>query len=381
MKMTNVGSTHNRFNLATIQIIKSTAGIIRNLARGYIMLLICLLFYTTHADTQTRLPVNVILDTDMATDVDDVGALVTLLSLEDLGEAKVLAVGVSVQNDWVAFCVDAINTFYGRPEIPIGATKSGPEHDSRFTRGIAEEYPQSRGWNSVDDVPEVIDVYREVLSQQPDNSVTFVTIGTKTNLPALLKSGPCQHSDLNGRDLVAKKVKRMVSMAGSFGSERECGRRGREHNLHADLQASKDALTGPNKWPTPVLFSPFHVGFAIRTGIGLKALPEENIIRRAYNLYYDNDIKPHPSYDQCAVLHAVRGFDGGPAEDYYEIKGPGWLTLFGEGDGFEGGWNGFEYDPNGLHTYKNEDIETFDADHIASEIEELMKHNPYGRNP
>ncbi len=378
--MINSNSTHKRLSASTKQIGKGVAGIIKNLASGGIMLLICLLFYATNADAQSSDPVNVILDTDMATDVDDVGALVTLLSLEDLGEARILAVGVSVQNEWTALSVDAITTFYGRPEIPIGATKSGPEHDSRFTRGIAEEYPQSRGWNSVDDVPEVIEVYREVLSQQPDNSVTFVTIGTKTNLPALLESGPCEHSDLNGRDLVEKKVKRMVSMAGSFGREREGGRRGREHNLHADTQASKDAFTGPNKWPTPVLFSPFHVGLEVRTGTGLKALPEENITRRAYYLYYEGNIEPHPSYDQCAVLHAVRGFDGGPAEDYYEIKGPGWLTLFGEGDGFEEGWNGFEYDPNGLHTYKNEDIETFDADHIAKEIEQLMKHNPHGLN-
>ncbi|MFW5754022.1 MAG: nucleoside hydrolase [Marinilabiliaceae bacterium] len=379
--MVDLRSTKNFFGSATKLIVNNIPGIFRPFTINIVILLAAFLLFVPYADGQMKAPVKVILDTDMATDVDDVGALVTLLSLEDLGEAKVLAVGLSVQNDWAASCVDAITTFYGRPGIPIGGTKSGPEHNSKYTRQIAHEYRQSRGWNSTEEVPEVIALYRKVLSRQPDNSVTFVTIGTLTNAAALLKSGPCQYSDLNGRELVAKKVQRMVSMAGSFGSERESGRRGREHNIYADFQASVEALTGSNKWPTPVLFSPFKVGYNIRTGSGLKSLPEENIIRRAYELYYEDNIEPHPSYDQCAVHYAVRGFDGGAAEGYYEIKGPGWITLFEAGDGYKEGWNGFEYDANGLHTYKNEDVETFDVELIAPEIEELMKHSPNGGNP
>jgi hypothetical protein len=60
--------------------------------------------------TQAQDRVNVILDTDMASDVDDAGALVTLLNLEDLGEANILAVGVSMPHNWSALCVDAITT-------------------------------------------------------------------------------------------------------------------------------------------------------------------------------------------------------------------------------------------------------------------------------
>ncbi len=121
--------------------------------------------------TQAQDRVNVILDTDMASDVDDAGALVTLLNLEDLGEVNVLAVGVSMPHNWSALCVDAITTYYGRPDIPIGTVKKSVlDHGSRYAEGIATEYPRSRGWNSIDDVPEVIGVYREVLAQQPDNS-------------------------------------------------------------------------------------------------------------------------------------------------------------------------------------------------------------------
>src|SRR4029077_5835086 len=79
-------------------------------------------------------PVKVIFDTDMAGDVDDVGALAILHALADLGEAEILAVGISSRNEDVGPCVDAINTWYGRPDIPIG-----------YQRGIQVGYPADTG--------------------------------------------------------------------------------------------------------------------------------------------------------------------------------------------------------------------------------------------
>lgn len=322
-------------------------------------------------------PINVLLDTDMASDVDDVGALVTLLNLEDLGEANILAVGVSMPHNWSALCVDAITTYYGRPEIPIGTVKESVlDHGSRYAEEIATEYPRSRGWDSIDDVPEVIGVYREVLSQQPDNSVIFVTIGPLTNAAELLKSGPCQHSNLNGHDLVAQKVIRWVGMGGNQ----------REFNMTGDAPASRYALDSPNKWPTPVLMSGHGIGKNIRTGERLRELPEDNPLRMAWSLYKGgagNDWD-HPNYNQAAVHYAVCGFDGDPAENYYELIGPGWFRIDdSEDDSRHGyvGYTGFDLDPKGLQRMKNQNPDTFNQDMIASELYELMKHNPYGKEP
>ena len=65
-------------------------------------------------------PVKIIFDTDMAEDVDDVGALSILHALADAGEAEILACMISAPHEYVGPCIDVINTYYGRPNIPIG---------------------------------------------------------------------------------------------------------------------------------------------------------------------------------------------------------------------------------------------------------------------
>ena len=62
----------------------------------------------------------VIFDADMSSDIDDIGALATLHALADLGECKILGMGVSSTNGGTAETMDVVNTYYGRPDIPIG---------------------------------------------------------------------------------------------------------------------------------------------------------------------------------------------------------------------------------------------------------------------
>jgi hypothetical protein len=50
-------------------------------------------------------------------------------------------------------------------------------------------------------------LYREVLAGQPDHSVTIISVGFSTNLARLLDSGSDSYSPLDGRALVAKKVR------------------------------------------------------------------------------------------------------------------------------------------------------------------------------
>ena len=113
---------------------------------------------------------------------------------------------------------------------------------------IVAKYPHTI--NSTDDVPDATLIYRRVLSSQPDTSVTVVTIGFLTNLNNLLKSEPDSISPLNGMDLVRKKVKLLVSMAGTFPS-------GKEFNVYMDSLSSEYVF---NNWPGRIIFTGFEIG-------------------------------------------------------------------------------------------------------------------------
>ena len=65
-------------------------------------------------------PVPIIYDTDIGNDVDDVLALGMLHSLQTRGMSELLAVTITKDHDQCAPFVDAVNTFYGRGNIPRG---------------------------------------------------------------------------------------------------------------------------------------------------------------------------------------------------------------------------------------------------------------------
>ena len=78
------------------------------------------------AATPEPSPVRLIFDTDIQGDADDVGAVAVLHALADSGEAEILAMGVSSKNPWSPLCLSALNTYFGRGDIPLA--------DARFER-------------------------------------------------------------------------------------------------------------------------------------------------------------------------------------------------------------------------------------------------------
>jgi hypothetical protein len=246
-------------------------------------------------------PVKIILDTDMSGDCDDVGALAVLHKLADQGEAEILACVVNGhdQDKAVAASVSVVNTYYGRPNIPIG-TYQGPQYPatkSQYTSQLRDEFPH----NALPDdkEPTALDVYRKALASAPDGSVTIVSIGFLINLAELLQSKPDAHSPLAGADLVRKKVRMIVVMGGHFP---KCEKNG-EYNFAAQ-QGGPDTEYAIENWPTPILFTGFELGEGINTGKNLVAAPASNPVRRAYELY--TQFKGRQSWDLTAILAAVR---------------------------------------------------------------------------
>jgi inosine-uridine nucleoside N-ribohydrolase len=311
-------------------------------------------------------PVKVIFDTDMASDVDDVGALAILHALADLGEAEILAVGISSRNEDVGPCLDAINTWYGRPDIPIGyqrgiqvgyPTDSGEPTESKYAAAVGKAFPHDLAKSS--DAPEAALLYRKVLAAQADGSVVIVSVGFLTNLRSLLDTPADSVSPLTGEELVRRKVRLWVCMGGKFPDGRFSNGDG-EYNLRVDTEASVRALSD---WPTPVVFSGFEIGTRVMTGKRLGAAPEASPVRAAY-LHF-NGLNSRESWDQTAVLYAVRG-----AAAYWTESETGLCLMHVHG---RSGYNEWLPTPRKSHRYL---IEKMAPAEVGRVIEDLMTRPP-----
>ena len=250
--------------------------------------------------------VNIIFDTDMAPDYDDVGALAMLHALADSGKVNLLATISCNTYGTTAPTLDAINTYFGRSEIPVGVTHGKMPHQpcmQGWDTLIISNYPHKIFAN--EEAEEAVKLYRKILDGQPDKSVTIVSVGFFTNLAALLESGPDEQSDLSGRDLVLKKVNRLVSMAAGTGKENKGAY---EFNVVVDVPAAQKVF---DEWPTPFVISGFEIGEKIRTGIRLmhNASIQNSPVKSAFSLALkkDKNVFGRNSWDQTAVLVAVYG--------------------------------------------------------------------------
>jgi hypothetical protein len=275
-------------------------------------------------------PPRIILDTDLSTDVDDAGAVAVAHVLADQGALHILAMMISSGDPWSGPCLQVLNSSSGRPEIPIGVIDNATvNEESKYTRSIAERYPNLLPVRSF---PPASQLYRETLAQQPDHSVTVVTIGYLSNLSNLLNSGPDHLSPLDGTDLVRSKVKRLVCMGGEFPQ-------GREWNLYRDAEAAAHVL---QNWPTLIDFVGFEIGRRIMTGQALQAGPPNHPLRIAFQLY--NNITNRESWDQAAVLVAANGSTM-MEEALWAWSTPGVVQIYTDGS------NGWRMDPTAAHRY------------------------------
>lgn len=303
-------------------------------------------------------PVNLILDTDLGPDYDDVGAMAVLHALADSGQVNILATVSSNRDERVVPCIEVINTYFGRPDIPVGAPKceSGVTltagHKTKWTDVLPAKYAHHTEKSS--DAPDAVNIYRKVLSGQRDNSVVVCTIGFFSNLRDLLNSGGDKYSPLTGKELVAKKVKRLVSMAGLFPE-------GKEFNVYCDAPASKVVAA---EWPNEIIFSGFEIGEKILTGKRLVGMNVENSpVKEAYALCFaEGDPDGRMSWDHTAVLVAVKGY-----EPYYTVERGVFRVVDNEGT------NSWTADGNGKHLKL---IQKMPPAEMAALLENYMMHQP-----
>jgi len=273
-------------------------------------------------------PTKVIFDTDMANDCDDAGALAVLHALADRGEAEILAIVTNRKDpaNASAAAADTINTFYGRPNIPIGTDKDGAKtrggKGSSYTPALRDEFPHDA--RPDDEMPDAVAIYRQTLAAAPDRSVVICSVGALSNLEDLLNSQPDEHSELSGPELIAKKVRLTVVMGGGFPRTATP-----ETNIKLDTAA---AVTVVNQWRGSILWQGYEVGAAINTGAELQATPKSNPVRRSYELRPFRSKTAlddgKPAHDLAAVLVAVRGAQ----PEYWNVVTKGRVISDSEGN-------------------------------------------------
>ena len=295
----------------------------------------------TQATAAAREPVSLILDTDIGNDVDDVLALGMIHALQSRGSCRLLAVTVTKNHPVAASLVDAVNTFYRRGEIAIGLVSQGktPEIGKFLPMLEHQEQGKKRYPYDLEKPDAAVQLLRRTLQRQADGSVVIVQIGFSTNLARLLRSKPDAESPLAGTELVRRKVRLLSMMAGAFQSIDDQPRF-LEYNVVQDLPHARRLV---EHWPTPIVFSGFEIGYAIR-------FPAQSIERdfsyvkyhplaEAYRLY---EPPPHdrPTWDLTSVLYAVF-----PERGYFSLSVAGRVTV--EDDGY----TRFQARPDGDHRY------------------------------
>ena len=292
----------------------------RILFSGLLASILCLSAFSAAAPNP---PVKLIFDTDMGNDVDDALALAVIHALQSRGVCELLAVTHTCPLPEAAPYTVAINTFYGRPGIPVGATPDAPlaEKESKYLKAAfqrgADGQPLYPAKYDPATAPLSVDLLRRTLAAADDNSIVMVQVGFSTNLARLLDSPPDAASPLSGIELVRRKVRLLSIMAGNFSPVAPDKTPHIEFNVKWDIPAARKLVAD---WPTPILWSDFIVGRSVPYPAWSIdhdfAYTPHHIIKDSYQAYRPT---PHerPCWDPTSVIAAVW-----PERGYFDqVKG------------------------------------------------------------
>lgn len=268
---------------------------------------------TNDIRNSAEIPVKIIFDTDMGSDCDDVGALALLHAYADLGKAEII--GCIYSSGAIPFgagVIEAINIYYNRPNIPVGASIDfdfGDPVDKMTAEKLSKDTTAFRNkiiHNS--DATEQTRLTRQLLSDQDDSSIVYVTVGHTQGLYSLLTSPPDDISPMDGKKLVSRKIKHWVAL-GALNAANENNNFTKDWNFFFNGTAPYTKYLIEN-FPVPVYI--VDAGAQVMTGKSLQYSPSGNIVRTAYRDWLWNVEKKtlddqRPSWDLAAVYFAVEG--------------------------------------------------------------------------
>ena len=286
---------------------------------------------------------NVIFETDMGNDVDDALAIDMLYKYNKQKRINLMAVMLNKEGEFPPKYIDLLNTWYGQKRIPIGVSPRADKSlvaGTNYTQVVCEKLDEKgkplykRSIKDYSKLLSAVKLYRKLLAKAEDASVTIVSVGFSTNLALLLDTKADEYSPLTGKELVAQKVKRLVTMAGHIENPKYA-----EYNVVNDVAACQRVFS---EWPTPIYMSPFELGLQVR-------YPAQSIendftwtkhhpIVDSYKVYLKK-IEDRPTWDLTAVLYAV------DPQQFFNISPAGKIVVTNEG------YTHYKQDAAGKHFY------------------------------
>ena len=239
---------------------------------------------------------NIILDTDIGTDSDDIGALSILCNLARSNKINLLAVTSCTSTTPPICTIDAICNWYGLT-VPYGNSKvpyGDDDSHGGYARAIAQAYPRDVGV-----VPDAVRVLRKALLH---GNVTLVTIGPLNNIARLLQSSADDISDKSGMQLFTENVVEMYTMAGTFTNDWT------EWTVAEDVDAMRIVADAVK---CPLTLIPFEAGVIVKTGANFLA-DKDSPMKLGYFVHNGG---PRESWDPitayCAAVECLPTSDWG----------------------------------------------------------------------
>ena len=252
--------------------------------------------------------VNLIVDTDIASDCDDVGALAVACAAQRLGAANIAAVITTTKNAYSAACAWQILRYcLGANSIPVAAYNGSSTklaYSSNYTQTVAQGSWGASPVAAPATYPGHVAVARQAMANWETAGVqgVYALIGTWTSLAEILASAADGISPLNGVQLFSAAVSRLYVMGGNDINNASATP---ETNLTVDAGSVISSLA---LLPSTIerVWSPYQLGSAINT---VPLVSASSPISTAYTLFAGSG-NTRSSWDPSIVLHAIFGDRG-----------------------------------------------------------------------
>ncbi len=292
----------------------------------------------------------VIYDGDIGPDPCDYTTLSMLHNYHKKGMIELLGFMGETPDQYLPSVFSVFNQVYGN-DIPIATFKNPADtiyhgrikisYDSFINRFqgasvnklLTEKYGNQNTLTYAK-APSAVDLYRKLLSEAEDNSITIYAAGQLYNFPPLFESQGDQYSPLNGKELIKKKVKDFVFMGGYFPRSYDfpiyesCNWAEWNWWAFGYQNIAKNTITTIQSINKPIVYIGFEVGFPLRVGNEvMKKLGKDHPVYDAFANTKDyNSENENPAFDEVALYFVV---EGGLDSYFGQVKGKAVLDEHG----------------------------------------------------